>query len=100
VIDALLRDDHLRQLYGRQLADCLLGLFTAYTRQGLHKQVEQINIRLTAYFPTSDQLGGMAPTKRAPSTLLSSMRPTAGSLTLPLPDSQLAPTTRSEKYNR
>ncbi|HXW65579.1 MAG TPA: rhomboid family intramembrane serine protease [Burkholderiaceae bacterium] len=100
VIDALLRDDHLRQLYGRQLADCLLGLFTAYTRQGLHKQVEQINTRLTAYFPSSDQLGGMAPTKRAPSTLLSSMRPTAGSLTLPLPDSQLAPTTRSEKYNR
>ncbi len=99
VIDAVLRDDHLRELYGRQLADCLLGLFTAYTRQGLHKQVEQINTRLTAYFPTTDQLGGMAPSKRAPSTMLSAMRPTAGSLPMPLPDSQLAPTTRSEKYN-
>jgi hypothetical protein len=99
VIDAVLRDDHLRQLYGRQLADCLLGLFTAYTRQGLHKQVEQINTRLTAYFPSSDELGGVAPSKRAPSTMLSSMRPTGGSLPLTLPDSQLAPTTRSEKYN-
>jgi len=99
VIDALLRDDHLRELYGRQLADCLLGLFTAYTRNGLHKQVEQINSRLTTYFPTADQLGGVAPTKRAPSTLLSSIRPTAGGLSMPLPDSQLAPTTRSDKFN-
>src|SRR5450631_67253 len=50
VIDALLRDDHLRQLYGRQLADCLLGLFTAYTRSGLHRPAEQINSRLSTYF--------------------------------------------------
>ncbi|HXY06035.1 MAG TPA: rhomboid family intramembrane serine protease [Burkholderiaceae bacterium] len=100
VIDALLRDDHLRQLYGRQLADCLLGLFTAYTRQGLHKQVEQVAARLTAYFPTADQLGGVAPSKRAPSTLLSSMRPTAGNFSMPTPDSHLAPTTsRSDKFN-
>ncbi|HYA65839.1 MAG TPA: rhomboid family intramembrane serine protease, partial [Burkholderiaceae bacterium] len=99
VIDALLRDDHLRELYGRQLADCLLGLFTAYTRQGLNRQVEQINVRLGTYFPTNDQMGGMAPTKRAPSTLLSAMRPTAGGLSMRLPDSQLAPTTaRSDKY--
>ena len=99
VIDALLRDDHLRQLYGRQLADCLLGLFTAYTRNGLLKQVEQVNARLTAYFPTTDQRGGMAPTKRAPTTLLTSVRPTSGGLSLPVRDPQLASTTRSTKYD-
>lgn len=76
VIDALLRDDHLRELYGRQLADCLLGLFTAYTRHGLNKQAEQIQQRLSSYFPSADQLGGLAPTHRPPSTILSSMRPT------------------------
>ncbi|SPE23951.1 putative membrane protein [Burkholderiales bacterium] len=98
VIDALLRDDHLRQLYGRQLADCLLGLFTAYTRHGLHKQAEQINSRLSTYFPSADQLGGVAPTHRPPSTLLSSMRPTAGGISLTRPDSQISPTTRSDKF--
>jgi hypothetical protein len=98
VIDALLRDDHLRQLYGRQLADCLLGLFTAYTRNGLHRQAEQINSRLSTFFPSADQLGGVAPTHRPPSTLLSPMRPTAGGISLSRPDSQISPTTRSDKF--
>ena len=74
VIDALLRDDHMRALYGRQLADSLLGIFTAYTRNGLHKQAEQINSRLATYFPAGDKIGGMAPSHQPPSTLLSSVR--------------------------
>jgi len=32
VLDRLLIDDNLRTLYARQIADCLLGLFTTYAR--------------------------------------------------------------------
>jgi membrane associated rhomboid family serine protease len=92
VIDALLRDDHLRELYGRQLADCLLGLFTAYVRHGLQKQAEQIQSRLSTYFPSADQIGGVAPASRPPSTLLTSMRPTIVGLTLPPADPRLGRT--------
>lgn len=99
VIDAILRDDHLRQLYGRQLADCLLGLFTAYTRHGLHKPAEQINTRLSTYFPTANQIGGVAPSSRPPSTIMTSLRPTIGQISLTRPDSRLGspPPTRSQK---
>jgi membrane associated rhomboid family serine protease len=99
VIDAVLRDDHLRTLYGRQLADCLLGLFTAYARHGLNKQAEQINTRLSTYFPTADQIGGVAPANRPPSTILTSLRPTLAQISLTQPDSRLRPPppTRSEK---
>jgi len=82
VIDAILRDDHLRHLYGRQLADCLLGLFTAYARHGLTKQAEQINTRLSTYFPSADQIGGVAPANRPPSTILTSLRPTLAQISL------------------
>jgi membrane associated rhomboid family serine protease len=71
VIDDLLRDDHLRELYGRQLADCLLG---------------QINARLRSYFPSADEIGGMAPSNRPPSTILSSLRPTISRMTLQRPE--------------
>jgi hypothetical protein len=99
VIDAVLRDDHLRTLYGRQLADCLLGLFTAYARHGLHRQAEQINVRLSTYFPSADQIGGVAPANRPPSTILTSMRPTLSQISLARPDSRLTPpsTTRADK---
>jgi membrane associated rhomboid family serine protease len=100
VIDAILRDDHLRHLYGRQLADCLLGLFTAYARHGLNKQAEQINTRLSTYFPSSEQIGGVAPANRPPSTILTSLRPTLAQISLTQPDSRTlrAPTaTRPEK---
>jgi membrane associated rhomboid family serine protease len=89
VIDALLRDEHLRELYGRQLADCLLGLFTAYVRHGLQKQAEQIQSRLSSYFPSADQIGGVAPANRPPSTLFTSLRPTVAGLALPQADSRL-----------
>jgi membrane associated rhomboid family serine protease len=82
VIDAVLRDDHLRHLYGRQLADCLLGLFTAYKRNGLNKQAEQINTRLSTYFPSADQIGGVAPANRPPSTILTSLHPSMAQLSL------------------
>jgi membrane associated rhomboid family serine protease len=99
VIDAVLRDDHLRHLYGRQLADCLLGLFTAYARHGLHKQAEQINSRLSTYFPSADQMGGVAPANRPPSTILTSLRPTVAQLSLTQPDSRpmRSPPTHAEK---
>jgi len=97
VIDAVLRDDHLRSLYGRQLADCLLGLFTAYSRHGLHRQSEQINARLSTYFPSAEQIGGVAPSNRPPSTILTSLRPTLSQISLTRPDSRLPPATRSEK---
>ena len=72
VLDGVLQDEHLRSLYGRQLADCLLGLFTAYTRHGLVRQAEQVSARLSAHFDANDQLGGEAPALRPPTTLLNS----------------------------
>lgn len=99
VIDAVLRDDHLRNLYGRQLADCLLGLFTAYARHGLHRNAEQINARLSTYFPSADQIGGVAPANRPPSTILTSLRPTLAQISLTRPDSRLPapPPTRNSR---
>jgi hypothetical protein len=38
VLDGLLGDDTTKNLYSRQLADCLLGLFTTYSRHGLRVQ--------------------------------------------------------------
>ena len=69
VLDAILSDAHLRQLYGRQLADCLLGLYTGYTRRRLTTLAEGIQLRLTTYFDTSGELGGLAPATHAPTTL-------------------------------
>lgn len=85
VIDALLRDDHMRQTYGRQLADCLLGLFTAYSRHGLQRQAEQISARLSNYFPTGSDIGGVAPANRPPPTLVTMFRDTAPGLGLARP---------------
>jgi membrane associated rhomboid family serine protease len=92
VIDDLLRDDHLRELYGRQLVDCLLGLFTAYTRHGLQRQAEQINTRLSTYFPSAERIGGIAPASRPPSTIFSSLRTTVGGITLTPPEPGILPT--------
>lgn len=76
VIDALLRDDHMRATYGRQLADCLLGLFTAYARHGLQRQADQISTRLSTYFPRGSAIGGEAPANRPPPTLVTMFRNT------------------------
>jgi hypothetical protein len=89
VIDSILRDDHLRELYGRQLADCLLGLYTAYARNGMQRLADQVQERLSSFFPEGGDIGGVAPTNRPPSTLLSSLRPTLARLSVTHPDSRL-----------
>jgi len=76
VLDAILSDGHLRQLYGRQLADCLLGIYTGYVRRRLTTLAEMIHSRLTTYFEPADELGGLPPSSRPTTTVLtSSLRP-------------------------
>ena len=69
VLDAILNDDHLRQLYGRQLADCLLGIYTGYVRRRLTTLADTIRTRLVKYFQAPDQIGGVPPATRPPTTL-------------------------------
>jgi membrane associated rhomboid family serine protease len=69
VLDGLLGDATARHLYSRQLADCLLGLFTTYSRHGLRQQAEQIKQRLSAHFPSPATLGGLAPSREPPLTV-------------------------------
>lgn len=88
VVDALLRDEHMRKSFGRQLADCLLGIFTAYSRHGLQRQAEQISTRLSTYFPTGSQLGGEAPSNRPPPTIVSMFKNTAPGFDLSAPDTE------------
>lgn len=68
VLDSILDSPQLRQLYGRQIADCLLGLFTTYTRYGLRSQAASVRARLKLYFPQPATLGGLAPNTRGPGT--------------------------------
>jgi membrane associated rhomboid family serine protease len=73
VLDGILQDDHLRELYGRQLADCLLGIYTGYMRRRLTTLAETIRSRLTTYFESSSgKLGGLPPAKSPPTTLFTS----------------------------
>jgi membrane associated rhomboid family serine protease len=72
VLDAILTDSHLRQLYGRQLADCLLGIYTGYVRRRMTTLAEQIRSRLTTYFEAPDDLGGLEKASHPPTTLLTS----------------------------
>ena len=69
VLDDLLGADTTRNLYGRQLADCLLGLFTTYSRHGLRQQADQVRQRLSEHFPSPQTLGGLAPNKEPPMTI-------------------------------
>ncbi|HEU0204177.1 MAG TPA: rhomboid family intramembrane serine protease [Burkholderiaceae bacterium] len=76
VLDSLLADDHLRTLYGRQIADCLLGLFTTYTRNGLRHPAENVRQRLAKYFPSPDAIGGIPPSREMPASIRgSTLRP-------------------------
>jgi membrane associated rhomboid family serine protease len=80
VLDAILSDSHLRQLYGRQLADCLLGIYTGYMRRRLTTLAETIRSRLTQYFEAPDHLGGLPPATRPPTTVYTgSLRTTLSS---------------------
>jgi membrane associated rhomboid family serine protease len=72
VLDGILTDNHLRQLYGRQLADCLLGIYTGYVRRRLTTLAETIHSRLTMYFEAPDNLGGLPPATRPPTTVYTS----------------------------
>jgi hypothetical protein len=63
-------------LYGRQLADCLLAIYTGYVRRRLTTLAEMIHSRLTMYFEAPDHLGGLPPATRPPTTMYtSSLRP-------------------------
>jgi membrane associated rhomboid family serine protease len=97
VLDDLLQDDHLRELYGRQLADCLLGLFTAYTRHGLHGPAQQISERLLRHFDSPEQLGGVAPTAHPPSTLFTGTSKARTKLTLVPPGEATGRRTRQAR---
>ncbi len=72
VLDGLLGDDNLRTQYGRQIADCLLGLYTTYARFGLKQPADNVKSRLSRYFPSPDVIGGLPPTKEAPVSIRSS----------------------------
>ncbi len=69
VLDGLLDNDTLKNLYGRQIADCLLGLFTTYSRHGLRQPAEDVKRRLSTHFPSPATLGGMAPSREPPMTI-------------------------------
>ncbi len=78
VLDTLLGDPTTKNLYGRQLADCLLGLFTTYSRHGLRQQADQVRQRLSQHFPSPQTLGGLAPTREPPLTIRGSTTRGAG----------------------
>ena len=69
VLDGLLASDTLKNLYGRQIADCLLGLFTTYSRHGLRQPADDVKRRLSTHFPSPGTLGGIAPTREPPMTI-------------------------------
>jgi membrane associated rhomboid family serine protease len=74
VVDRLLGDDNLRGLYARQIADCLLGLFTTYTRYGLKHQADTVRQRLSKYFPSPEAIGGLPPKSQPPDTIRQTTR--------------------------
>lgn len=69
VLDGLVGNETLKNLYGRQIADCLLGLFTTYSRHGLRQPAEDVKRRLSTHFPSPATLGGMAPSREPPMTI-------------------------------
>jgi membrane associated rhomboid family serine protease len=84
VLDRLLDDDQQLALYGRQLADALLGLYTTYNRNGQKNQADDVRRRLTRYFRTPTSIGGLAPQK-APPVTIRHVRPLADATTLTVP---------------
>ena len=83
VLDGLLASDTLKNLYSRQIADCLLGLFTTYSRHGLRQPADDVKRRLSTHFPSPATLGGIEPTREPPMTIRGATgtprRPTAPS---------------------
>ena len=98
VLDGLLGDGTMRNLYGRQLADCLLGLFTTYSRHGLRQQADQVRQRLSQHFPSPGTLGGIAPNREPPLTVRGAttrgLHPRGNPATVPASDLELDLDTR------
>jgi hypothetical protein len=98
VLDGLLGDSTMRNLYGRQLADCLLGLFTTYSRHGLRQQADQVRQRLSQHFPSPGTLGGIAPSREPPLTVRGAttrgLHPRGNPATVPASDLELDLDTR------
>lgn len=69
VLDGILGDANLRTLYARQIADCLLALYTTYSRHGLRQQADAVQSRLKTYFPSPNEIGGIAPSSVPPATI-------------------------------
>lgn len=73
LIDALLGDDRVRAEHARALSDCLLGLFTTYTRHGLAQQAADVQRRLAQHFAPPGAAPATAPggqaTVQGPSTV-------------------------------
>jgi membrane associated rhomboid family serine protease len=69
VLDSMLSDDNMRTLYARQIADCLLGLFTTYTRHGLRQPAGNVKTRLSQYFPSPHSIGGLPPSREMPMSI-------------------------------
>jgi len=74
LLDRILDDPNLRNLYARQTADCLLGLYTAYSRHGLRQQAQSIRHRLARHFPKPNEIGGLAPQSEPPATIRATTR--------------------------
>ena len=91
VLDGLLASETLKNLYGRQIADCLLGLFTTYSRHGLRQPAEDVKRRLSTHFPSPATLGGIAPAREPPMTIrgATGVPRTRGALSGPPSDMEL-----------
>lgn len=51
VLDLMLADPKLRSRHSRELADCLLGLYTTYMRHNLRHPADSVRERLAQHFP-------------------------------------------------
>lgn len=74
VLDGLIGNETTKNLYARQIADSLLGLFTTYSRHGLKTQAEQVKRRLSTHFPSPAAIGGMARSNEPPLTIRATTR--------------------------
>jgi membrane associated rhomboid family serine protease len=74
VLDGLIGSETTKNLYARQIADSLLGLFTTYSRHGLKAQAEQVRQRLSTHFPTPAAIGGMERSNEPPMTIRATTR--------------------------
>lgn len=82
VLDGLIGNETTKDLYARQIADSLLGLFTTYSRHGLKTQAEQVKQRLSTHFPSPASIGGIARSHEPPMTIRATTRAAPSTLNL------------------